>query len=243
MALPARSADAGQARWTAARSPRCAVLGSSHPHSAPPRDASCGFQPRALDRGQPTTPIRAEWPRLVWCARACHLSAPLARRCDGQSVADGGRLPFRHLARETQIPLHRQRSLIQRIVVALVRRQRLLKQLLHEGAAPTAGYAALEAPHQIIRQTEQKLFGGYGGASITRVKTIDIDSEISGYRQEFPSRPMAPSTTACRITALAVRSGANPGMEAHSSAPRTEGRGRNTHTPSRNKALHGTTSL
>ena len=69
-------------------------------------------------------PHRSALNGLGWSSApgACHLSAPLARRCDGQSVADGGRLPFRHLARETQILLHHQRSLVQRIVVAPVRR-------------------------------------------------------------------------------------------------------------------------
>jgi hypothetical protein len=61
---------------------------------------------------------------------------------------------------------HRQSRLVQWVVVTLHRRQCLLEQLLHERTASSAGYAALESPHQIVWQAQQKLFGGHAGVSV-----------------------------------------------------------------------------
>jgi hypothetical protein len=68
-----------------------------------------------------------------------------------QSTCHGRGFPFGPLAGEARVAFHGQCRQVQRIIVAMFRRQRLLEQLPHKSVVTATGDATLEAPYQIGR--------------------------------------------------------------------------------------------
>lgn len=99
--------------------------GSTRPCSTPPLAGSCGF---LRPESGPNLPTRFN-PVAAFGPHARRRSSPgFGRFRLGQAVIDGSRLPLAHLGIELRAPLDLQRGPVERVIVAILRRQCLLEQ-------------------------------------------------------------------------------------------------------------------